>query len=187
VEYPSQVNEIWASDPEVLANYAKHVQTGEQIPSAMIASMDAAGLYGEGFATTEILAATLLDQAWHRLTPAQAPSAAEVADFEAQALQDAGVDYPLVPPRYRSTYFSHIWGPGYAGAYYAYQHSKMFDADTVEWFTENGGLTRANGDKFRVEVLSQGNSRNPLDSYLALRGRPVVVEPLLRRRNLLGS
>ncbi|PKM01312.1 MAG: dipeptidyl carboxypeptidase II, partial [Gammaproteobacteria bacterium HGW-Gammaproteobacteria-6] len=145
VEYPSQVNEMWMTWPEVLANYAKHYQTGEPMPQALLDKVMATQKFNQGFATTEYLAASLLDQAWHQTTPEQVPDADGVLAFEANALKQAGVDFAPVPPRYRSTYFSHIIG-GYAAGYYSYIWSEVLDADSVEWFKENGGLKRENGD-----------------------------------------
>ena len=182
VEFPSQVNEMWALWPEVLANYAKHVETGEPLPAEVVTAIDAARLWGEGFATLEYLAATLLDQAWHRITPDT-----EVGDpiaFERQALAAAGVASDLVPPRYRTTYFQHIFAGGYAAGYYSYIWSEVLDADTVEWFKENGGLRRENGDVFRGRLLAVGGSVDPLAAFRAVRGRNADPAPLLRRRGL---
>jgi peptidyl-dipeptidase Dcp len=182
VEFPSQVNEMWALWPEVLANYARHVETGEPLPPSVVASIDAARLWGEGFATLEYLAATLLDQAWHRIAPDT-----EVGDpiaFEQQALADAGVASALVPPRYRTTYFQHIFAGGYAAGYYSYIWSEVLDADTVEWFKENGGLRRENGETFRSRLLAVGGSVDPLAAFRAVRGRDADPIPLLRRRGL---
>ncbi|GAA2519054.1 M3 family metallopeptidase [Rarobacter incanus] len=187
VEYPSQVNEMWAWEPRVLANFARHYKTGEPLDPAIVDKILAARQFGEGFATTEYLAAAVLDQAWHRLGPNEVPAdPAGVTDFEESALTDAGFDYPLVPPRYRSTYFKHIFAGGYSAAYYAYIFSEVLDADTVAWYAENGGLTRANGERFRREVLAPGGSGNPLSGFESLRGRPARVDALLRRRGLTG-
>ena len=183
VEYPSQVNEMWIIWPEVLANYARHYRTGEPLPQETVTRLEESRLWGEGFATTEYLGAALLDLAWHVLDEAGVPS--DVLDFEAKALASAGVAHALIPPRYRTGYFQHIFaGDGYAAGYYSYIWSEVLDADTVEWFKENGGLTRANGDTFRAELLSRGNSRDPLDSFRAFRGRDAELEPLLKRRGL---
>ncbi|MFD1153480.1 M3 family metallopeptidase [Undibacterium aquatile] len=182
VEYPSQVNEMWATWPEVLKNYAKHYKTGEVIPQALVDKITASNKFNQGFATTEYLAASLLDQRWHQLTPAQIPS--DAIAFENVALKEAGVDFAPVPPRYRSTYFSHIFGGGYSAGYYAYLWSEVLDADTVEWFKENGGLTRKNGDWFRQQLLSRGGSIDPMESFRNFRGRDPKIDPLLLRRGL---
>jgi peptidyl-dipeptidase Dcp len=185
VEFPSQVNEMWALWPEVLTNYARHVETGEPLPGDVVKAIDAAQLWGEGFSTLEYLAATLLDQAWHRITPET-----EIGDpiaFEQQALEAAGVAVPLVPPRYRTTYFQHIFAGGYAAGYYSYIWSEVLDADTVEWFKENGGLRRENGDAFRGRLLSVGGSVDPLAAFRAVRGRDADPKPLLRRRGLVSD
>ncbi|MGY2127684.1 M3 family metallopeptidase [Blastococcus sp. SYSU DS0617] len=182
VEFPSQVNEMWATWPEVLAHYARHVDTGEPLPAAVVEAVDAARLWGEGFATLEYLAATLLDQAWHRIPPD-----AEIGDpvqFEREALEKAGVASELVPPRYRTTYFNHVFAGGYSAGYYSYIWSEVLDADTVDWFRENGGLTRANGDAFRQKLLAVGGSVDPLEAFRAVRGRDADPAPLLRRRGL---
>jgi peptidyl-dipeptidase Dcp len=182
VEFPSQVNEMWALWPQVLGNYARHVETGEPLPSSVVEAIDGARLWGEGFGTLEYLAATLLDQAWHRIAPD-----ADIPDpiaFERQALADAGVASDLVPPRYRTTYFQHVFAGGYAAGYYSYIWSEVLDADTVEWFKENGGLRRENGDAFRTELLSVGGSVDPLAAFRAVRGRDADPGPLLRRRGL---
>ena len=185
VEYPSQVNEIWAWEPSILAAYAVHHQTGEPMPQAWIDTLIAARQDGEGFATTEYLAAALLDQAWYRLTPEQVPSDIEqVQAFEAAALAEAGIDFAPVPPRYRTTYFNHVFGSGYSAGYYSYIWSEVLDADTVTWFEENGGLRRENGDRFRAVLLSQGGSLDPMDAFRELRGRDPLTAPLLARRGL---
>ncbi|GAA3054046.1 M3 family metallopeptidase [Pseudonocardia yunnanensis] len=184
VEYPSQVNEMWLRDPEVLAHYARHHETGEALPAEMVERFDEAQLFGEGFATTEYLAAALLDQAWHRLGPDA--QVTDVERFEADALAAAGVAVPTAPPRYRTTYFNHIFGGSYSAGYYSYIWSEVLDADTVEWFAENGGLLRENGDTFRRELLSRGGSVDPMDAYRAFRGRDPEIAPLLARRGLTG-
>lgn len=185
VEYPSQVNEIWAWEPSILAAYAVHHQTGEPMPQAWIDTLIAARQDGEGFATTEYLAAALLDQAWYRLSPEQVPTDVdEVQRFEAAALAEAGVDFAPVPPRYRTTYFNHVFGSGYSAGYYSYIWSEVLDADTVTWFEENGGLRRENGDRFRSVLLSKGGSVDPMDAFRELRGREPRTEPLLARRGL---
>src|SRR3954454_15609985 len=182
VEFPSQVNEMWALWPEVLAHYARHVETGEPLPSSAGEAIDAAKLWGEGFATLEYLSATLLDQAWHRITPET--EIGDPVEFERAALDKAGVASQLVLPRYRTTYFQHIFAGGYAAGYYSYIWSEVLDADTVEWFKENGGLRRENGNTFRGRLLSRGGSVDPLAAFRAVRGRDADPAPLLRRRGL---
>ncbi|MDT7576531.1 MAG: peptidyl-dipeptidase Dcp, partial [Pseudonocardiales bacterium] len=182
VEYPSQVNEMWLEDPEVLASYARHHETGEQLSPEVVAKLADARRFGEGFATTEYLAAALLDQAWHRLGAGEAVS--DVEAFEAAALAAAGVDVPSAPPRYRSTYFNHVFSGGYSAAYYSYIWSEVLDADTVEWFAEQGGLRREVGERFRRELLAVGGAVDPMDAYEAFRGRAPDVTPLLVRRAL---
>lgn len=184
VEYPSQVNEMWAVWPEILANYARHHETGEPMPQELVARMEAAERFGQGFRTVEYLAATLLDWAWHTIPAGADPGEAEA--FEAAALKDAGVALPAIPPRYRSTYFAHIFAGGYSAGYYSYVWSEVLDADTVEWFKENGGLRRDNGDTFRRELLSKGGSVDSLTAFAAFRGRAPRIEPLLERRGLTG-
>jgi len=183
VEYPSQVNEMWATWPEVLENYAVHYQTGEQMPRELLDKVLATQKFNQGFATTEYLAASILDQALHQLSPEQIPSAEEMTDFENQALMDAGIALDSVPPRYRSTYFSHIMG-GYSAGYYSYIWSEVLDADSVEWFKENGGLRRENGDHFRETLLSRGGSEEAMSLFRSFRGRDANIAPLLERRGL---
>ncbi len=180
VEYPSQVNEMWLAEPELLACYARHHETDEPLPTALVAKLEEARRFGEGAATTEYLAAALLDQAWHRLGPDAAVS--DVEPFETAALQ--GVDVPSVPSRYRSTYFNHVFGGGYSAGYYSYIWSEVLDADTVEWFTEHGGLRRENGERFRRELLARGGAVDPMAAFAAFRGRGPDVTPLLVRRGL---
>lgn len=183
VEYPSQVNEMWIMWPQVLANYARHHITGEPLPQDVVERLEESRLWGEGFATTEYLGAALLDLAWHVLEPGGVPD--DALEFEAKALASAGIAHRLIPPRYRTGYFQHIFaGAGYAAGYYSYIWSEVLDAETVDWFKENGGLTRTNGERFRQELLSRGNSRDPLESFRILRGRDAKLEPLLKRRGL---
>ena len=184
VEYPSQVNEMWAVWPEVLENYAVHHETGEPMPRDLLDRVLATQTFNQGFATTEYLAASILDQAWHQITATEVPDAAGVEAFEAAALEAGGVALEAVPPRYRSTYFSHIWSSGYSAGYYSYIWSEVLDADSVEWFLENGGLLRENGDHFRRTLLSRGGSVEALDLYRAFRGADPDVRPLLVRRGL---
>jgi len=182
VEYPSQVNEMWASWPEVLKNYAKHYKTGEPMPPQLLDKVLAAEKFNQGFKTTEYLAATLLDQAWHQLKPEDVPN--DALAFESQALKKAGVDFAPVPPRYRSTYFSHAFAGGYSAGYYSYIWSEELDADSVEWFKQNGGLTRKNGDHFRETLLSRGGSNDAMVLFHNFTGRDPYIEPLLKRRGL---
>jgi len=182
VEYPSQVNEMWAVWPEVLANYAKHYKTGAPMPKELLDKVIASKKFNQGYMTTEYLAASLLDQRWHQLTPAQIPT--DVLGFEAQSLKEMGVDFAPVPPRYRTTYFSHSFSGGYSAGYYAYLWSEKLDADTVEWFKENGGLQRKNGDWFRTKLLSRGGTDDAMNLFRNFRGRDPVIEPLLERRGL---
>jgi peptidyl-dipeptidase Dcp len=185
VEFPSQVNEMWSVWPEVVKNYAKHYQTGEPMPVALLDKLLATRKFNQGFATTEYLAASLLDQAWHQLKPAEVPDAAGVTGFEAGALQKAGVDFAPVPSRYRSTYFSHIFASaGYSAGYYSYIWAEVLDADSVEWFKQHGGLTRANGDHFRETLLSRGGSEDAMKLFRNFTGRDPYIEPLLKRRGL---
>ncbi|CAO1652254.1 M3 family metallopeptidase [Salinibacterium sp. NYA9b] len=183
VEFPSQVNEMWMLWPEVLDNYAKHYETGEPMPREIVERIQASAAFNEGFLTSEYLAAALIDQAWHRITADD--DVTDVAAFEAQALAEVGLNNPAVPPRYSSTYFQHIFAnSAYDAGYYSYIWSEVLDADTVEWFTENGGLTRANGDRFRSRLLGVGGSKNPLEAFRDFRGRDAELQPLLNRRGL---
>lgn len=184
VEYPSQVNEMWMLWPEVVANYALHHETGEPLPRAVVDRIEAARTFNEGFATSEYLAAALLDLAWHELTPEEADAVTDVEEFERAALAKVGLDNPAVPPRYSSSYFAHVFAGGYASAYYSYIWSELLDADTVEHLERTGGLTRENGDDFRRYVIGPGGSTDLLASYREWRGRDAPVEPLLRRRGL---
>ncbi|MEP6810609.1 MAG: M3 family metallopeptidase [Chthoniobacterales bacterium] len=182
VEYPSQVNEMWRIWPEVLKNYAKHYQTGEVMPQALLDKVLAAEKFNQGFKTTEYLAATWLDQDWHQLKPAEVPT--DTLAFEAASLKKHGVDLAVVPPRYRSTYFSHTFAGGYSAGYYSYIWSEVLDADTVDWFKEHGGLKRENGDRFRAKLLSRGGSEDAMQLFRDFIGRDPKIEPLLQRRGL---
>src|SRR6478672_941478 len=185
VEFPSQVNEMWRWWPEVLANYAVHHETGEPLAQDVVDRLVASEAHGQGFDTVAMLGAALLDQEWHRLTADQpAVEPGQVEEFEAEALTRHGVRSALVPPRYRSGYFAHVFAGGYDAGYYSYLWSEVLDADMVGWFTENGGLTRANGDRFRGQLLSVGGTVDPLEAFAAVRGRAPSTEPLLRRRGL---
>lgn len=184
VEFPSQVNEMWMLWPEILENYAVHNVTGERMPQGLVDKLHESEAFNEGFQTSEYLAAALLDQAWHAISADD--TVTDVADFEAKALAAVGLDNPAVPPRYASTYFAHTFSGGYDAGYYSYIWSEVLDADTVAWFTENGGLTRDNGDRFRQRLLGVGGSKDPLEAYRDFRGRDAAIEPLLERRGLAG-
>jgi len=182
VEFPSQVNEMWIFWPEVVNNFAVHYQTGEKLPQAIIDNIEKSSTFNEGHETTAYLQAAILDLALHQI-----PDGYEITDvvaFERQAIADYGLDYAPVPTRYRSTYFSHIFAGGYSSGYYGYIWSEILDADTVDWFKENGGLTRANGDHFRRELLGRGASIDSMQMYRNFRGRDAVIDPLLKRRGL---
>ena len=185
VEFPSQVNEMWIMWPEVLNNYARHYETGEAMPPEWVDSLNAASTFNEGFATTSYLAAAVLDLAWHSLTSEEAGRVTDVEAFEAKALADYGLDFAPVPTRYRSTYFSHIFDGGYSSGYYGYIWSEVLDADTVDWFKENGGLLRENGEHFRDALLGRGGSIDSMQMFRNFRGRDSKIEPLLKRRGLL--
>ncbi|UGQ46564.1 M3 family metallopeptidase [Massilia endophytica] len=185
VEFPSQVNEMWAVWPEVLNNYARHYQTGAPMPKELLDKVLASGKFNEGFRTTEYLAASILDQRWHQLGANQIPG--DVLAFEAAALKDAGVDFAPVPPRYRTTYFSHVFSSGYSAGYYGYLWAEKLDADAVEWFKENGGMLRQNGDRFRKMLLARGGTMDAMQMYRDFRGRDARIEPLLERRGLTGQ
>lgn len=182
VEYPSQVNEMWMAWPSVLQNYAKHYQTGAPMPKELLDKVLAAEKFNQGFKTTEYLAAAMLDQSWHQLKPSEVPN--DVLAFETSALKKAGVDFAPVPPRYRTTYFSHAFAGGYSAGYYSYIWSEELDADSVEWFKENGGLKRENGDHFRDTLLSRGGSQDAMKLFKNFTGRDPYLEPLLKRRGL---
>jgi peptidyl-dipeptidase Dcp len=185
VEFPSQVNEMWILWPEVVENYARHFETGEKLPQEWIDNLDAASTFNEGHATTSYLAAAILDLAWHSLTAEEAAKVTDVEAFEAQAIKDYGLDFAPVPTRYRSTYFSHIFAGGYSAGYYGYIWSEVLDADTVDWFKENGGLQRKNGEHFRNTLLGRGGSIDSMQMFRNFRGRDSKIEPLLKRRGLL--
>jgi peptidyl-dipeptidase Dcp len=185
VEFPSQVNEMWILWPEVVENYARHHETGEKLPQEWIDSLDAASTFNEGHATTSYLAAATLDLAWHSLNVEEAAKVTDVVAFEAQAIKDYGLDFAPVPTRYRSTYFSHIFAGGYSSGYYGYIWSEVLDADTVDWFKENGGLKRENGEHFKNTLLGRGGSIDSMQMFRNFRGRDSKIEPLLKRRGLL--
>lgn len=165
VEFPSQVNEMWRLWPDVLTHYARHYQTGEPIPAGLVDKLLAADTFNQGFKTTEQLAATLLDQAWHQLTPGEVPDPDGALAFEAAALHRGGMDFAPVPPRYRTGYFLHVFSGGYSAGYYSYIWSEVLDADSVEWFKQHGGLTRENGDRFRATLLSRGGSADAMTLF----------------------
>ena len=183
VEYPSQVNEMWAIWPEVLANYAIHHETGQSMPQELLEKVLSTQTFNQGFETTEYLAASILDQALHQLNPDEIPVGDEIMEFERSTFEGAGIVLDSVPPRYRSTYFSHIMG-GYHAGYYSYIWSEVLDADSVDWFKENGGLTRENGDHFRQTLLSRGGADDAMTLFRKFRGRDPDITPLLERRGL---
>lgn len=183
VEFPSQVNEMWADEPSILKNYAKHYQNGTPMPQALLDKVIAASKFNQGFATTEYLGAAMLDQNWHQVSASQVPDAAGVMAFEAKALQQDGIAYAPVPPRYKTAYFSHIMG-GYAAGYYAYIWSEVLDANTQQWFKQHGGLSRANGDRFRKTLLSRGGSVDAIELFQNFAGHAPQIEPLLEKRGL---
>ncbi|MGN6790317.1 MAG: M3 family metallopeptidase, partial [Rhodanobacteraceae bacterium] len=183
VEFPSQVNEMWADWPSVLAHYARHHETGEAMPKELLDKVLASSKFNQGFATTEYLGAAMLDQSWHQIGADKVPAADGVMAFEAAALKKNGTDFAPVPPRYRTPYFSHIMS-GYSAGYYAYIWSEVLDANTVEWFKQHGGLTRENGDRFREKLLSQGGSKDAMELFSDFAGHAPRIEPLLERRGL---
>jgi peptidyl-dipeptidase Dcp len=182
VEFPSQFNEHWSLDPKVFANYARHHQTGQPMPQALVDKIKKASKFNQGYALTELLAAASLDMAWHTLSPGTPKQDAD--GFEAAALKKARLDLPQVPSRYRSSYFLHIWANGYASGYYAYLWAEMIDHDAYSWFEEHGGLTRANGQRFRDMVLSRGNSEDLATVFRNFRGRDPKIDALLVQRGL---
>ena len=184
VEYPSQVNEVWADWPSVLANYARHYQTGAPMPRDLLDKVARAKRFNQGYMTVPYLAAAIVDQRLHQLKAADIPAAAEVPAFEARVLKEAGIDFGPVPPRYKLPYFSHIMG-GYSAGYYAYIWSEVLDADTVEWLKAHGGLKRANGDQLRAKLLSRGGSEDAMVLFRNLVGHAPDIKPLLERRGLV--
>jgi peptidyl-dipeptidase Dcp len=185
VEFPSQFNEHWALYPDVFDHYARHYKTGAPMPAELAAKIRKAATFNQGYKLTELVAAAELDMQWHTL-PASAPLQ-QPDTFEKQALEKKHLWLQDVPPRYRSSYFSHIWDGGYSAGYYAYLWAEMLDDDAYQWFEENGGLTRANGDRFREMVLSRGNTEDLAKMYAAWRGREPSVEPMLKNRGLEES
>ena len=185
VEFPSQVNEMWILDPQIVDNYARHYQSAERLPQSWIDKLEESSTFNEGHATTSYMAAAILDLAWHSLSSDEVIS--DVEKFEAEAIESYGLAYDCVPTRYRSTYFSHIFAGGYSAGYYGYIWAEVFDADTGEWFKENGGLNRKNGDHLRSKLMSQGGSIDSLEMFRNFRGRDAVIEPLLKRRGLVSN
>ena len=183
VEFPSQFNEHWALHPEILQHYAVNYKTGAPIPQAVADRIKASEKWGQGYALGELLAASELDMQWHML-PADAPKQ-DVDQFEIQALKKTGTDFPNVPTRYRSSYFLHIWNMGYASGYYAYQWTVMLDTDAYAWFTANGGLTRANGQRFRDMILSKGHTMDYGPMFRAFYGKDPDIGPMLEHRGLV--
>ena len=182
VEFPSQVNEMWILWPEVVENYALHYETGEKLPQEWIDNLQAAKTFNEGHATTSYLAAAILDLAWHELE--EGDTVEDVVAFEKKAIEDYGLDFGPVPTRYRSTYFSHIYAGGYSAGYYGYIWSEILDAESVDWFKENGGLSRKNGEHFRQQLLGRGGSIDSMQMFKNFRGREATIAPLLKRRGL---
>ncbi len=182
VEFPSQIFEHWASEPQVFAHYARHHQTGEAMPEALRDSMFRAAKFNKGYDMSELLAAALLDMHWHSVSTETLPQ--DVDTFEVTALQAENMDLSAVPPRYRSSYFSHIFGGGYAAGYYAYLWTQMLADDGYQWFVEQGGLTRENGQRFREAILSRGNSTDLAELYRQWRGHDPKIEPMLENRGL---
>ncbi len=182
VEFPSQINEHWASYPDVFTHYARHVETGEPMPEALRAKLFRATRFNKGYDMTELLSAALLDMHWHSLPSGEA--VVDVNAFEAAALAQENVDIDAIPPRYRSSYFAHIFGGGYAAGYYAYLWTQMLADDGFKWFEEQGGLTRENGERFREAILSRGNSGELSALYRDWRGHDPLIEPMLKNRGL---
>lgn len=185
VEFPSQFNEHWALDPKVLKHYALNYKTGQPMPQELVDKIKKAATFNQGYSTTELLAADYLDLAWHTLPPTD--TVQNVDEFEKEALRKNGVDLPQVPPRYRSSYFSHIWGSGYAAGYYAYMWTSMLENDAFSWFQEHGGLTRENGQRFRDMILSRGNTEDLGKMFRDFRGRNPSIKPMLQNRGLISN
>ena len=183
VEFPSQVNEMWILWPEVVENYARHYETGERLPQEWIDNLNKTETFNQGHATTSYLEAAILDLAWHELDSSAEIDSVEA--FEARAIDAYGLTFEPVPTRYRSTYFTHIFAGGYAAGYYGYIWSEVLDAESVDWFKSNGGLTRANGQRFRDTLLSRGGTKDAMELFKDFRGAEASIEPLLKRRGLL--
>jgi peptidyl-dipeptidase Dcp len=182
VEFPSQVNEIWAWQPDLIKQYARHHETGEPMPTELVETLIASRHFGQGFGYLESVAAAALDQAWHQAPASELPDSVDgVEAFERAALERWGVADDLVPPRYRSAYFHHIFGGGYAAGYYSYLWSEIMDADTVAWFEEHGGLSRDAGERFRRRLLARGGSIEAMATYRDFRGADPELRHLLER------
>ncbi|MGL4305382.1 MAG: M3 family metallopeptidase [Mycobacteriaceae bacterium] len=184
VEYPSQLNEMWAFHPSCLTHYALHFNTGESLPLELVDRLIESQQYGQGFATTEYLAAAVLDLAWHSLTSAD--QIADIDTFEREVLTQAGIAIEAIPPRYRSSYFSHIFSGGYSAAYYSYIWAEVLDADSADYFSSKGGLNRFEGERLRETILAKGGSVDPLEAYRSFRGKDASIDALLKRRGLAG-
>ncbi|WP_271438493.1 M3 family metallopeptidase [Pontixanthobacter luteolus] len=192
VEYPSQVNEVWATHPEILSNYAKHYETGETIPAELIEKIERAAKFNQGYDFGEVVEAALLDMKWHALSAEEAAAIKTPEDvdaFERNSLEELGLEIGLVPPRYRSSYFNHIFSSptGYSSGYYSYLWTEMLDRDSRQWFMDNGGLTRENGDHYRATVLSRGGTMDYFKMFENFAGRQPDVTPMLVARGLTGD
>jgi peptidyl-dipeptidase Dcp len=185
VEYPSQFNEMWAREPSVLTHFARHYRTGEPLPAELLRRVLMAQTFDQGYATTEYLAAALIDQGWHTLEAGQVPEPSGVDAFEARVLAGSGLDFAPVPPRYLSTFFLHIFSGGYSAGYYAYVWAEILARDTGSWIRTHGGLARKNGITLRAKVLSRGRSHDPQAMFEDLYGGPPDVGPLVEYRGLL--
>lgn len=183
VEFPSQINEHWALEPSVLKNYAVHYETRQPIPQALLDKMDKAAGFNQGYAVTELAAAAALDMAWHSITDES--QIGDALSFEERALKEVGLLVKEVPPRYHSPYFNHIWGGGYSAGYYAYIWSEILDQDAYQWFKNNGGLTRENGDRFREYILSIGNTKDLNQAFKDFTGHSADIKPLLRSKGFI--
>ncbi len=183
VEFPSQINEFFALEPEVLKNYALHYQTKKPMPAALVAKIKKAAAFNQGYSTTELVSAATIDMNWHSVTDAS--QFRPTLEFEKAALAKYGFNLKEVPPRYHSPYFAHIWGGGYSAGYYAYMWSDMLNADAWDWITKNGGMTRANGDRFRKYILSVGNSKDLNQAFKDFTGHDPDLKPLLRNKGFI--
>jgi peptidyl-dipeptidase Dcp len=185
VELPSQFNEHWALDPKVFSHYAVHYKTKVAMPQVLVDKIKKSQEFNQGFALTEILAAADLDMEWHTIPAGTKIKSAD--EFEATALKNTHLDLPQVPPRYRSSYFLHIWGNGYAAGYYAYSWTEMLEDDAFNWFKENGGMTLANGQRFRDMILSRGNTEDYNKMFFDFRGHKPDIKPMLLDRGLIAK